>query len=318
MLDTQWPDPARPEPHRLVDDPAREAALRAEIEGFFAERYDVGAVLVPSCRAAIHAILEYSDLGRGNAVFAPRWSSTCVWDAIGRIANPTLSFAPPPDAVLAVHKWGYVHGLAKPFRGLVIEDSVDSLITAASALFPTGGAFEVLSLPKLLAAHAGGIVLTQEAGFAGFVAGQRAERRALGVHQSRLKHARALGTLGEFESPELLEPLNRHIDAAGLEDIRARLANLERNASVIGPRLDAARRRLGKDAVPASPDRLPCLLPVPKSRYGASDAGAYMERRFNVSRTLDTEAFEVCRLLPLHFGVDDAAFGRLLGGLHTL
>jgi hypothetical protein len=116
----------------------------------------------------------------------------------------------------------------------------------------------------------------------------------------------------------LLEPLNRHIDIAGLEGIRARLGNLERNASVIAPRLDAVRRRLGKDAVAVSPDRLPCLLPAPKSRYGASDAGTYMERRFNVARKLDAETFEVCRLLPLHFGIDEATFGRLLGGLHAL
>lgn len=318
MRDYQWPDALRPQPHGEVEDPAREAALRAEIEGFFSGRYGVDAVLMPSGRAALHAILEFSGLGRGDTVFAPRWSSACVWDAIGRIANPTISFTPAPQAVLAVHKWGYLHRLRTPPAGLIIEDSVDSLIAGRQGLFPLGGQFELLSLPKLLASHAGGIVLTQRADFAAFVAGQRAERRALGVHQSRLKHRRVLGTLGEFESPELLEPLNRHVDIAGLEDIRARLKNFDTNAGVIHRRVDAVRSHLGADAIDTTAQRLPSVFPAPIARYRADQPDLYLERHFDAARCLDAEHYVVCRLLPLHFGVDDGTFEQLLHGLLPL
>lgn len=318
MRDDQWPAPIRPAPHREVLDPARESALRAEIEDFFGHRYGVGAVLLPSGRAAIHAILEFSGLGRGNSVFAPRWSSACVWDAIGRLANPAISFTPRPQAVLAVHKWGYRHRLSATYPGLIIEDSVDSVIVGRQALFPLGGKFEVLSLPKILGAHAGGIVLTRQAEFAGFVAGQREARRGLGVHQSRLKHRRVLGQLGEFESPELLEALNRHVDLAGLEDIHARLANLDINANVIRGRIDAVRRHLETTAVDSAAQRLPCVFPAPLTEFRADNPELYMERHFDAATCLDAEHYVRCLLLPLHFGIDDLTFEMRLRGLRPL
>lgn len=131
-----------------------------EIEEIFDGYYpNVFSVLFPSARAGLSAILS-SHLSRNNYVWIPPFASHCIISSIGMVATPTPVMNNQVDATLVFHQWGYVH---KPkIRGLIIEDSVDTLIEPKGQVFPNDGRYELLSLPKIFGSMFGGIVLCQK------------------------------------------------------------------------------------------------------------------------------------------------------------
>ena len=138
-------------------------------------------------------ILQLHRIDRSHIMHAPQWCSYCVWALIGRYANPTVSFDGPPDAVLAVHRWSHVVRLSRPYAGLLVEDSVDTLFANADSLFPNGGAYEILSLPKIVSSYCGGIVLTRGADSAERLRRTRSDGGGLSGAQSELKYLWARG-----------------------------------------------------------------------------------------------------------------------------
>ena len=65
-------------------------------------------------------------------------------------------FLPNLDGTIIFHQWGYTHNPSK--SGIIIEDSVDTLITPKGNVFPCDGRFELLSLPKIFGTIFGGVV----------------------------------------------------------------------------------------------------------------------------------------------------------------
>ena len=312
--DLQWPYGCllRPAAFSTRPDPGRERELYDAIESFFRHRLGGSVTLMPSGRAAIATLLDYLGAGRGSTVFAPRWSSSCVWSAIGRTANPTTSLRTPPDYAIAVHKWGYRSAAAGLGKAVVIEDSIDSVFLNGDDLFALGGRHEVVSLPKIMGAYCGGVVISRDAGFRRYALEQRRKGTRLGRSLSRLKHQRYLGREYGLEALDALELENRALDLNGLRHIAACLPQLERNATTIQRRLQRARAVLGRPAVLPTVGRLPVVLPLRESRYPAAGRAHLQLRHFNFSRRLDRDRFEKCWVLPLHFGVSDRFFDKAL------
>lgn len=316
--DLQWPvhGPRRPAPFVARQAPREARALHGRIEDFFSRRLGVPATLLPSGRAAIAALLEHLGVGRGDLVFAPRWSSSCVWSVIGRVANPTASLRPLPKAALAVHKWGWRHA-APGLRGpVLIEDSVDSAFEDGRDLFALGGRYEVISLPKILGAYSGGLVLTRDGGFRRKVLAARRRGAALGRRLSEMKHRsfKGGGTALDLEILHALEPANRTLDLNALRHIDACLPLLDRNCATIARRL----RRLRPWGAPAPESlrgRLPAVFPMPVRHADAGLRRLLQVRHFDPSLRLDRDRFEPCWVLPLHMGVSEADFERAVARL---
>jgi len=293
-----------------LDDAARRET-RGHIESFFADRLGRPALLVPSARAGLALLLAHHGVQRGDDVFAPRWSAHCLWDVISRTATPRSRLGPGADVVVAVHQWAQIHDATETGDALVIEDSVDSLLTDGETLFPNDGRYELLSLPKLIGSYTGGIVLFRDERDARAVRGALSPDRALGRHQSRLRHRETRGLDTGYQRWADREHANRWLDGNALQNIESCLPYYEYNAETIRSRLDSVENRsVPSPALDDSPSRLPPVAPF-VTDTGDTD-GTLMCRHLNVARTLANPTYEETVLVPLHFGVTESFFERTL------
>jgi putative PLP-dependent aminotransferase (TIGR04422 family) len=312
--DIQWPSLDSTETPFLDDaNPERRAEYVEHIESHFESRFGVEAVLIPSDRAAISMILSANDISRGDSVFAPQWSSHCVWDAISHIGDPSAHTHSDLDAAIAVHKWGKVHEFAGATEFLTIEDSVDSLFVSDETLFPNGGRYEIISLPKIIGSYTGGIVLCRDSSDAAAISDLRGENVELGRHQSKLRFQETRGDELGFKSWRHMEHSNRYLDLNAVTNIERCLAHYSKNKETIQDRLAVVRERTSVDV---DDGRLPPLISVPEDETAGTD-DSIMSRHVNRSRLLDEPVFERASLLPLHFGVDDEYFEQTLNQLFT-
>lgn len=310
--DIQWPYLDSTKTPFLDDtDTERRSEYVEHIESHFESLLCVEAVLVPSGRAAISMILSANDISRGDSVFAPQWSSHCVWDAISHIGDPSIHAHSDLDAAIAVHKWGKVHEFAGENEFLTIEDSVDSLFQSDETLFPNGGRYEIISLPKIIGSYTGGIVLCRDSSDAAPILHLRGENVELGRHQSKLRFQETRGEELGFKNWRHMEQSNRYLDLNAVSNIERCLAYYSENIETIQDRLVAVEERTSVDV---DTGRLPPLISVPE----VESAGPYesiMSRQHNTSRLLDEPVFERASLLPLHFGVNDDYFEQTLNQL---
>jgi hypothetical protein len=127
----------------------------------------------PSGRAAILACLRLAGVGPDSVVATPDCVSGCVADAVRRCARPVSLQAAVAHgasglgAALVYEQWGWPltaaaqAAVGKRFAGVpVIVDRVDSADFFAAER--TLGAFEVLSLSKVLGTDAGGIARNRQ------------------------------------------------------------------------------------------------------------------------------------------------------------
>lgn len=318
--DLQWPSGCliRPAPFVRRPDPAQERELYAYIEDFFQRRLGAPVTLMPSGRAALAALLDHLGASRADLVFAPRWSSSCVWNAIGSVANPTTVLRPAPDYTLAVHKWGWRSAARGLHGSRVIEDSVDSVFLNGNDLFPLGGRYEIISLPKTIGSYCGGLVISLDASFRRAALAARRKGGPLGRQLSELKHRLYLGQLRSAPVLDTLELCNRTLDLNALRHISACLPLLDRNCETIARRLARLKTDFDAPATHTLRGRLPVVYPVRACRHSAGPRPLLQSRHFDFSRRLDLGHFEECWVLPLHFGVGDAEFERLLTSLRRL
>lgn len=311
--DYQWPSFAVL-PKRFDRD-AQSVSRRAvnHIESAFSTRAGADAVLLSSGRAAIAMVLDFLNVGRAQTVFAPRYSSFCLWDVIGRRANPSSSLSVRADVVLAVHKWGRVEKLKSPERhGLVIEDSVDSIFEERAEYFPNSGVCEIVSLPKVMGTYYGAIVITRDSALAENLRDRRKRNRELARHQANLRFAEATGKkIGPYEAWANMESRNTALDASGVDAILKCLPELERNADLIRARMEIVRATLGDSGFSMESGRLPPVLSFVLAGKGFLDPEIMIRSR-NYSPFLDEPAYKPSAILPLHFGVSDPKFMRLL------
>ena len=189
MIDYQWPyaEMDKKDISSEIKEFEKNVNLYSKIESFFSELFQTHVILMPSGRASISLLIKYFKTNRSHIVFAPKWTSHCVWDMITRFANPSIDCSEKCDTIIAVHKWGNIEKLSKQYAANIIEDSVDSLIINSKSLFPNNGDFEIISLPKIIGSYTGGLILVKNKEKANSLRSHIADDIELGKHQTRLR-----------------------------------------------------------------------------------------------------------------------------------
>lgn len=135
----------------------------AFVEDFFDNYYSPFKTLYFSRgRVAITAILEAVGASRNDLVFIQPFSSYCVQSAVSRVATPLTIHPEESKYQIVYHNFGKKSIADKSFfKNVVIEDSVDSVITCneEEELFPNGSDYAVFSLAKLIHVPFGSIVV---------------------------------------------------------------------------------------------------------------------------------------------------------------
>lgn len=239
-----------------------------DIESVFNDFYPNSfSVLFPSARAGLSAILA-SHFSRSNYVWIPPFSSHCVISSIGMFSTPTPVMNKDVDATLIYHQWGYVH---KPkTKGLIIEDSVDTLIEPNGLLFPNDGRYELLSLPKIFGSMFGGIVLCQNSKDAENLRDIRDSRHSLGWHhiinKIMSKHSQAC-----LKNWNYTEPANGFLPSVVLQDIYLKISKLELLVEKRKQKLSLFESKNYKDKFHFNDKRLPTCLPLEDIKFKSLD-----------------------------------------------
>jgi putative PLP-dependent aminotransferase (TIGR04422 family) len=315
MIDYQWP-------YQIVQPTAfykrhnqskRILDIIQKIEIFFEDLLNASVLLMPSGRSAMSLILSLQGINRSDVIFAPKWSSHCVWDILGRYANPTIHLTDDVTAILSVHKWGRIEKLSQLYATpLIIEDSVDSLFLDSTSLFPNGGNYEILSLPKIIGAYSGGILIFKD---------RSHKERALKFidansnlkysnYQAQLKYNNAIGKPDWFNEWGNMEFQNFKISDHEAENIHKCLVNYELNKSTIQRRIEKLSYRGSIERYYESANkRLPPVITIPLENWKNTEG--VMIRNTNESVCLDKPKFIEKGLMPLHFGVGENFFESL-------
>jgi len=285
------------------------------IEEYFEKCFSQKVVLLPSGRACISAILKINNISRGDVVWAPRWSSHCIWNNISYFATPTINLNDSPDVYLNVHKWGYVHTLNNDYKtegSIIIEDSVDSLITNSNSLYPNGGHYEIFSLSKTIGSYSGGLLLCKNKRDYDAIKELQSYDIKLGLEQSYLKYLNCTkpDAIDVNNNWHYREFENFSMDWNSLENIEKCLVNYNINVATCKSRLKILQEigvfYLEQDS------RLPTQA-VLKGEDHDTCSDYVMIRKMNSSRTYgNDEMYENYILVPLHFGVDQYMFDKIV------
>jgi hypothetical protein len=289
-------DPADGDAASLVDD----------VERFFEEFLHTRPVAFPSARAALSAIFTVANLTRARTVYAPPWSSHCLWDTIGRYANPTSRWSPGIDAAIVVHKWGHVTRLDATRQDLlIIEDSVDSLLTGPSGLFPNHGSFEIQSLPKLIGSYSGGLAYCRS-----------------GADRKRLVRLRATGDASLARTQDALkfeaarsqaDPARWHpwewrnfaLTSRAVKDIQRALPRYRESVAVCTQRMTQLQVRYPMNRPEG---RVPTVWVTPI-------AGTFPVMHVDVRHSVTTPQYVKAGSLPIHAGISEREFSDALRDL---
>ena len=303
MIDYQWPNP-------LKGNRSSNFFSQSEIEFFFKEIFKKDVILVPSGRAALSIILNFYNISRKDKVYAPLWTSHCVWDVITRIANPSTVLNEDNDVVIAVHKWGEVEKIDKQEikKSIIIEDSVDSIIEDNCSLFPNDGQFEIFSLPKIIGSFTGGLIVVKNTEDYIKIKSTISENLEFAKYQSRLRYGSSFGENEVYASWSDLEYKNTGLDEIALRSISENLENYLINSTVIKERITKVSERF--DEFKISFKRLPPVLTFDIERYKVNEDSNFMIR----NRKINGE-YKKVYLLPVHFGVNDTLFEKLFDSI---
>ena len=289
----------------MQNDMKRNIGLYHKIEDFFSELFRVDVLLMPSGRASISLLTKHFHINRSQTVFAPKWTSHCVWDMITRFANPTIECNDKSDFIIAVHKWGNIEKLSKEYTAQIIEDSVDSIFIDRSTFFPNNGEFEIISLPKIIGSYTGGLVLIKNKKNVDQLRSYITGNIDLGNHQSKLRFEYALHQNSGFLNWEDRENENVTLDTNALENIAGCLKNYNLNKEMITKRLESIA---AKSSLKIESDRLPPVFCVEINDKHSGIDPCIMIRSKNFSGFLDRPEFRKVGLIPLHFRADDELF----------
>jgi putative PLP-dependent aminotransferase (TIGR04422 family) len=279
------------------------------IEKFFTQRYNCKyAFLMPSSRASIALILRYLKFNRSNNVEISKWSSHCMFTTIGAISNVSIN-STNPDMTIVNHKWGNFYKYTGKSK-YVIEDSVDSLPGNNFKPFLNLGIAEIISLPKIIGAYSGGIVLTNNESLYSFGKLSQLSGEELGVVQSKKKYDQAISKLSKYDTWYYHEAWNTYIEGNAIKDIEKCLDFFDLNTSIISKRRKILYSEFGFEF---ELNRLgPCAV-LSKDLFYKVDKLNLDVKNFNFSRKMtERDEYKSCLMLPIHFQVSEEVFNTFL------
>ena len=274
-----------------------------QVESYFKNITGTIPVLFPSARSAISAIFEIKNLKRNHTIYAPAWSSHCLWETIGRRSNPVSQWVKNIDSALIVHKWGHVTSSPKAeLNQIIIEDSVDSLLVSNEALFPNQGSFEIQSLPKLIGSYSGGLVYCKsESDREQLISLRSLGSAELAKRQDELKLKTAQGE-NQNEDWHPFEWKNFSLIDQQVEQILLALPNYEKSI------LSSERRsKLLQTIYPikTTQGRIPTAWPIPPNEETPT-------WHFDINLSALNPNYIKVGGLPLHAEISDVEFDRVL------
>ena len=283
--------------------------LKSEIEKIeihFERKFSCNTVLMPSGRSCLSAIFKIKNVKRGELIFAPKWSSHCVWDTISRFGTPTCNFYDSPNIVINVNKWGYRFDLEKEYP-LTIQDSVDSIILSPSSLFQSDSDFEILSLPKIYSTFFGGIILCnkkpdykklKKLQFTNMDLAQYQVSQKLKDHCDTSNFI----TTEKYSNWEFNEWQNFSVDLNCTTNIINGLRNEKEIEKKIKKRWDYIEDIKDLVLLTDLSDRLPIHALIPINKIKPKNL-QLLKRAFNYSFKTESEKFNKFYLLPTHLGI---------------
>jgi len=304
--DYQWPSGSLQVPPRyLTDDSASRKKITQELESFFSKKFGYPCILLPSGRSAISLSMMALKIDRHHIVFAPQYSSYCVWNILGRFSNPSVTISKDTDLILAVHKYAEVQTLDQSIAdALIIEDSCDSLIVSSDNMFPLGGAYEVFSLPKIMGTYAGGVLACRNVEYENKA--REIIKSSIQIHDSQgyLRWQFSLDQSDSYNLWEANEFQNFYLDLTALNQIYDNLEALDLNQKVIESRFHCLAEEHSELSLQIPAGRLPSVLAFSRT-FEKTDL---MQRMIDIKQCLHSPSFANHVILPLHFGVSEEHF----------
>jgi putative PLP-dependent aminotransferase (TIGR04422 family) len=307
----QWPYLViKPYKNYLKNNSKKTEFLNLYLENFFKNILGYPCIITPSGRSAFSLVLKLLNANRNHLIFSPKFSSDCLWSIIGKYSNPTTLINKETNIILAVHKFGIVYKLKNNYfkNTVIIEDSCDSLVTNPEALFPNNGMFEFFSLPKIMGIFSGGILI-----FRNIELKNKAKKiiklsQRYDIEQGYYKWALAKGELKSNDKFLANEYKNFTCDYNFLYHLKENLNSLQDNKKIIQKRLELAKYLIPCFIKKTISHRLPPVLTINKRVYSKK----IMTRYINMSIYLDKPKFIQNSLLPLHFGINDNVFEKII------
>lgn len=301
--------------------------LIADLTSVLSSSIGFPSILWPSARSGIAHILKHASFNRSNSVYINRFSSTCLYVALGSFTNVTTDYV-RPDAEIVNHKFGKTVKSQTPQNKvdeiLLIEDSCDSIILNSRDLFLNNERAAVISLPKIIGSVSGAlIILNPKFENSNLINSFKlaAENNAqLGDFQFKAKIAGILNPRN-FDSTNwyVNEHINSHMPINELVHIQDCLSNLDLNVATIRRRRKEIDNIFGFQSW--SDDRLgpgfiyPLLAMQEKIvlDYGVPVYHVDLHRENGKD-----SKFVKCAIFPIHMGITNLQFEKELECMQTL
>ena len=266
------------------------------IENFFSKKYNSKyCVLTPSARTGIILSLKFKKFNKSKVVQLPKWSSNCLINAVGSLASINCLKA-DVDCKIVVHHLGQSFDV-KNNQSLLIDDSSDSLPTEKFVSCKKSKYSEVISLPKIIASYAGGIVLTNSKSLYSYIKNHQDKDLELAKNQSFKKYNSMIKNSKNY-SWHHNEIINFSLDYNTVNNVYRNLSFFDINIDII-----EKRKKLFLNYSLYSDDyRIgPCLL-FDLKKINNQKLNVY---NFNITKNIDQQNYKEKTVLPIHFGVND-------------
>jgi hypothetical protein len=295
------------------------------VDGALGEALGLKALAIPSVRVGLLWTLEHMGLGRHrDEVLVPRYLGRCILDAVGRAAHPVYSPGPATRAAILVHSLGLAPDFDKvlPRLGVpFIEDAPDAL-SSKEGLAP-GSTAKLFALSKFLPVLKGGAMITEDASLADAIRARRKDGAPAWVPwwilAALASHRRGRRCEGSafVESAYSLYP-NSPCDNSVLRgQLLGGVGKIPEFSAVASRRLGEAEKALGGRMLHPSARR---LVRAAAFESTSAEEGAVMASlgfdasgfHVDADRNIFSPRWVSARLIPLHPGVPEDVFRRLL------
>jgi hypothetical protein len=276
------------------------------IENFFAKKYNSKyCVLTSSARVGIVLTLRFKKFSRSKIVKIPKWSPHCLNDSIGSISNISCDGV-KADCKLVVHYLGHSFKINNK-RGLLIDDSSDSLPNSEFKSCINSNISEVVSLPKIIGSYCGGIILTNNKSFFSYLKKKQNQNHEFAAEQSKKKYECLILNKMNFEW-HYNESFNYGLDFNTSENIYENLKNFEINKEIIKKR----QKLILRSGFISDKYRIgPCLLFTHNKRL----TKILDTRHINVLQSAEKSKFIKKNILPIHFTISDKELEKKLNDI---
>jgi putative PLP-dependent aminotransferase (TIGR04422 family) len=264
-------------------------------------------VLTSSARISIILALKNNQISRGDYVGLPPFISPCVVKSVSTQAMPNYQENQKNHSTIIYHQYGYLQDVANCEN--LIEDAVDSLCMPNTELLPSGGRYEIWSLPKIFGTSAGSIIWCRNKEDANLIRQYRDSNNKHNLLQWALRvfGKKWVNLYYYWEGSELYS--NGRLPKIAIGEVNRRIDSLD---SIVEDRLKKidALKHLIPQQVNLSKNRLPCLIPLLQVNSNAKPE--LKELGFGLSdrhmQALDNEIIKFFPL-PIH---QEVPIGKLL------